>query len=58
MDLKKGDQVKVQRGPLSGMTASLDRHDHANRAWHCTVDGEKVFVYDYELAETIERKKK
>jgi hypothetical protein len=59
--MDKGDKVKVKRGPMSGMTVELIRYDYSNRAWHCRVVAEgqpqeNVFVYGYELAETIERK--
>jgi hypothetical protein len=64
--MNKGDEQNVRRGPLSGMLVRLDRHDSANLAWYCTVlmdkqnvkDGQKVLIYEYELAETIERKGK
>ena len=59
--MKKGDKLKVMRGPLCGMIVELLRHDKTNRAWHCKVtldNPAQVLVYDYELAETIERKDK
>ena len=58
--MKKGDKLKVKRGPLCGIIVELLRHDALNRAWHCKVappdNPAQVLVYDYELAETIERK--
>lgn len=56
--MQKGDKVTVKRGPLCGMTVTLVRHDSSNRAWYAvTVNNkDKVLVYDFELAETIERK--
>ena len=58
--MKKGDKCKIYRGPLAGMIVELLRHDKTNRAWHCKVappdNPAQVLVYDYELAETIERK--
>lgn len=62
--MNKGDRAKIRRGPLSGREVVLIRHDAANRAWYATIiddpkntkDGHKVLVYEFELAETVERK--
>lgn len=62
--MTKGDRVKIRRGPLSGREVELIGHDAANRAWYATIrddpkntkDGHKVLIYEFELAETIERK--
>ena len=56
--MTKGDKIRVKRGPLSGLVAELVRHDVLNRAWYAMVNGSKVLVFDYELAETLERKRK
>ena len=71
--MTKGDQVTVKRGPLSGMDIVLHRRDVANKAWYgrlvggmqmwhksgatAELDG-LVLVYEYELAEVVERKRK
>jgi len=56
--MTKGDKIRVKRGPLSGLVAELVRHDVLNRAWSAMVNGSKVMVYEFELAETLERKRK
>lgn len=64
MNLKPGSTVQVKRGPLSGLSVVLRRRDNQNRAWYGfpeSADGDRlqeIFVYDYELAETVERKGK
>ena len=55
------DVVTVKRGPLSGMKVELKRHDNANRCWHACINDEhreSVMVWDYELVDVVERKKK
>ena len=57
--MTKGDKVTVKRGPLSGMTVELVRPHLAANSWIARVDNDEplVMVWNYELAETIERKK-
>ena len=58
--MTKGDKVLVRRGPLSGMTVTLVRPHLSAHAWMVRVDKDEplVMVWDYELAETIERKQR
>jgi hypothetical protein len=57
--LTKGERIIVKRGPLAGMEITLHRRDNANRAWYGHIQpDEKILVYDYELSETVERKRK
>jgi hypothetical protein len=57
----KNDIAKIHRGPLAGMEITLKRHDAANKAWHGVLLSQpnpgEVLVFDWELAETLERKK-
>jgi hypothetical protein len=58
--MNKGDIAKIHRVPMAGMEITLKRHDAANKAWHGVLLSQplpgEVLVFDYELAETIERK--
>lgn len=53
--MKQGETYRINRGPLAGFKAILKRHDNSNRAWYAEVNGELVFVYDYELLVEIKR---
>jgi ribosomal protein L24 len=57
--MTKGDKVKVFRGPLAGHVVELMRHNKAAGGWMAKLsDDTTVMVWDYELAETLERKPK